>query len=83
VTRFLLVERRLGSGALAMELRLNGKTREVENGITISRLLDELALHPLQVAVEVNAEIIRREKYPGQSLQPGDTVEILTFTSGG
>ena len=66
-----------------MEIRLNGKHREIADGITISRLLEELKLQPLRVAVQVNTDIIKRERYGDVALRPGDTVEILTFMSGG
>ncbi len=66
-----------------MEIRLNGKAREVGDGITVSQLLDELKLQALRVAVQVNADIIKRERYGEVTLRPGDTVEILTFMSGG
>jgi thiamine biosynthesis protein ThiS len=68
---------------VSMEIRLNGKTREVADGITVSQLLDELTLQALRVAVQVNTDIIKRERYEEVVLQPGDTVEILTFMSGG
>jgi len=64
-------------------IHLNGKAREVAEGVTVSRLLEELKLQPLRVAVQVNQDIIKRERYGEVALQPGDTVEILTFMSGG
>ncbi len=66
-----------------MEIRLNGKAREVSDGITVSQLLDELKLQALRVAVQVNTDIVKRERYGAVAIQPGDTVEILTFMSGG
>ena len=66
-----------------MEIQLNGKSREVADGTTISRLLEELKLQPLRVAVQVNMDIIKRERYGEVAFRPGDTVEILTFMSGG
>ncbi len=66
-----------------MEIRLNGKTREVADGITVSQLLGELKLQALRVAVQVNTDIVKRERYDEVALQSGDTVEILTFMSGG
>jgi len=68
---------------IAMEITLNGKTREVADAITITQLLDELKLHPLRVAVQVNLDIIKRDRYEAATLQPGDTVEVLTFMAGG
>jgi len=64
-------------------IHLNGKAREVAEGVTVSRLLEELKLQSLRVAVQVNQDIIKRERYGEVALQPGDTVEILTFMSGG
>ena len=66
-----------------MQIRLNGKVREVAEGITVRRLLDELGLHPMRVAVQQNLDIIKRERYEEGVLQPGDTVEVLTFMAGG
>jgi sulfur carrier protein len=66
-----------------MTIHLNGKAREVVEGVTVGRLLEELKLQPLRVAVQVNQDIIKRERYGEVALQPGDTVEILTFMSGG
>ena len=66
-----------------MQIRLNGKPREVEQDITIRALLDSLKLHPLRVAVQVNETIIKRDRYGEVILKPGDTVEILTIMAGG
>ena len=66
-----------------MEIRLNGKTREVAGGISIRQLLDELGLHPMRVAVQRNEDIIKRDRYGEVVLQPGDAVEILTIMAGG
>jgi len=66
-----------------MEIRLNGKAREVAEGTTVRRLLDELGLHPMRVAVQQNQDIIKRDRYSEVVLQPGDAVEILTIMAGG
>jgi thiamine biosynthesis protein ThiS len=66
-----------------MEIRLNGKAREVAEGVSVRQLLDELGLHPMRVAVQRNEEIIKRDRYGEVVLQPGDAVEILTIMAGG
>lgn len=66
-----------------MQIRLNGKVKEVVDEITVRRLLDELGLQPMRVAVQRNLDIIKRERYEEVVLQPGDTVEVLTFMAGG
>jgi thiamine biosynthesis protein ThiS len=66
-----------------VEIRLNGKLREVAQDITIHQLLDSLKLHPLRVAVQVNEDIIKRDRYEEVILKSGDTVEVLTIMAGG
>jgi thiamine biosynthesis protein ThiS len=66
-----------------MEIRVNGKAREVAEGTSIRRLLEELGLHPTRVAVQRNQDIIKRDRYEAVVLQPGDTVEVLTIMAGG
>lgn len=66
-----------------MQISLNGKTREVGEGATIRQLLDELRLQPERVAVQVNLEIVKRERYGDVVLKAGDAVEVLAFMAGG
>lgn len=66
-----------------MEIRLNGKAREVSDGVSVLQLLQLLELHPQRVAVMVNEEIVRRERHAEVVLHPGDKVEVLTIMAGG
>jgi thiamine biosynthesis protein ThiS len=66
-----------------MHITLNGKAREVVEGLSVQQLLAELRLQPARVAVQVNLDIIKRERYADVILRPGDTVEVLTFMAGG
>lgn len=62
---------------------VNGEPRELEEGTTLSGLLTELALSGPGVAVEVNAEVVRRARHAEHRLAAGDRVEIVTFVGGG
>ena len=66
-----------------MQIRVNGKIREVAEGITLSELLTHLNVHPLRVAMQLNTEIVKRARYGEVVLKEGDVVEILTFMAGG
>ncbi len=66
-----------------MEIMLNGKPRDVTDGITVQQLLEQLALQPARVAVQVNLDIIKRERYGEVTVKPGDVIEVLTFMAGG
>jgi sulfur carrier protein len=46
-------------------------------------LLNELNINPLRVAVQLNLEIVRRERYENTVLKAGDRLEIITFMAGG
>jgi thiamine biosynthesis protein ThiS len=66
-----------------MEIQLNGKARMVSDGATVRQLLDELRLQPERVAVQVNLDIVKRDRYGEVVLKAGDAVEVLTFMAGG
>lgn len=66
-----------------MELMVNGKKLEVTDGATITALLEELNINPLRVAIQLNLEIIKRERYDTTTLRAGDKLEIITFMAGG
>jgi sulfur carrier protein len=66
-----------------VNVSINGEDRELKDGLTITELLGELGLSHQRVAVEVNAEVIRRAAHPEHRLADGDQVEIVTFVGGG
>ena len=66
-----------------MEIRLNGKARDVRDRITVAELLEELSIHPERVAVLVNQEIVKKPSYASATLRDGDAVEVLTVMAGG
>lgn len=66
-----------------MEIRLNGETRDVGDGISIHDLLEDLGLGARRVAVERNRDIVPRASYAEIVLQPGDVVEVVQFVGGG
>ena len=66
-----------------VKLFVNGEPREVPEGTTVAKLLEILGAATDQVAVEVNAEVVRRAAHAARALGPGDKVEVLTFVGGG
>ena len=65
-----------------MRVIVNGQAREVENGMTILRLVEAGGLSPQKVAVELNRRLLRTEKYATE-LKANDEIEIVTFVGGG
>ena len=65
-----------------MQIKLNGKIIQTESK-TIANLLEEYAIAAKGVAVAVNLEVIKQEKWDSYSLKENDVVECLTFMGGG
>jgi len=66
-----------------LQVRLNGKDRQVEEGHTVRSLLESLELHPSLVVVELNREILERQAYADVAVRDGDTIELVHFVGGG
>jgi len=66
-----------------VEITLNGQSRQIADGTTIARLLEQLNLSTPYVAVEVNLQVLPRQRHAEQRLAQGDRVEIVTFVGGG
>ena len=66
-----------------MEIRLNGESRDVADGLSVAELLDVLGLGGRRVAVELNLDIVPRESFGTVQLSAGDVVEVVQFVGGG
>jgi sulfur carrier protein len=66
-----------------VQITVNAETRQVAEAITVAALLDELQLTGKLVAVEVNLELVPRQRHAQQHLAAGDRVEIVTLVGGG
>lgn len=64
-------------------ITVNGEKRTLENPVTVTEYLKDCNYVPVQVVVELNEEIIKRETYDTTVLKDGDVVEILQFMGGG
>jgi len=65
------------------KIQLNGNTYEIKNGTNLDELINKLKLHKNKVAIEVNGEIIEKNKYLDLTLNKNDKVEIVHFIGGG
>ncbi len=66
-----------------MEIIFNGKARQIQDGICIQELLDQMQLDCMQVVVEHNNNIIPRQRLAETSLNNGDALEVIHFVGGG
>ena len=66
-----------------MTLIINGEDREFVSISTVSTLLEQLNMKPDRVAVELNRELLPRDRWAATQLRDGDTLEIVHFVGGG
>lgn len=66
-----------------VEIRLNGEARDVADSVSLAGLLEVLGVAKRRVAVELNRDIVPRERYATTRLAPGDVVEVVQFVGGG
>ena len=65
------------------KIQLNGNTYEIKHGTNLDDLINKLKLHKNKVAIEVNGEIVEKNKYINLILNKDDKVEIVHFIGGG
>ena len=65
------------------KIQLNGDRYEINDGTNLNELLNKLKIQKNKVAIEVNGEIVEKNKYPNLILNKGDKVEIVQFIGGG
>lgn len=66
-----------------MRVQVNGETKDVDEGLTLAQLVEQLRLAPERLAVELNLAVVRRADWPTTRLCEGDRVEIVHFVGGG
>lgn len=66
-----------------LKITLNGETREMATGCTVSDVLAANGYAGRKVAVEINREIVPKSQHEGHALRDGDRVEIVHALGGG
>ncbi|MBQ3902627.1 MAG: sulfur carrier protein ThiS [Lachnospiraceae bacterium] len=67
-----------------MVITVGGNKKEVEDGLTVSKLIElENVETPEYVTVSVNEEFIDQEDFETHALKEGDEIEFLYFMGGG
>src|SRR5205807_10319980 len=64
-------------------ITLNGKPRQVADGVSLLELLKELDVAPSRVVIEHNREIRRKDDFAKAVVHAGDELELVYFVGGG
>ena len=65
------------------KIQLNGDPYKINTGTNLNELLNRLKIQKNNIAIELNGEIVEKNKYPKIILNKGDKVEIVHFIGGG
>jgi len=68
---------------MGMTIYLNGKKDDIEDNMSISKLLKFRNIRPEVVTVELNEEIVEKDKYQAILLKPEDKLEFVYYMGGG
>jgi len=69
-----------------MKLQINGEERDFSDApapFTLAALVESLGMKADRVAVELNRDIVPRDRWPETQLQEGDRLEVVHFVGGG
>jgi sulfur carrier protein len=69
-----------------MNLQINGEERafpDAPDPFTLTALIETLGMKPDRVAVELNRDIVPRDRWTEIQLHQGDRLEVVHFVGGG
>lgn len=66
-----------------MKLIINGESRDLTGVATLSDLIAQLGMKADRVAIELNRELISRDRWAATELSDDDKLEIVHFVGGG
>jgi thiazole synthase len=66
-----------------LQLIINGEPKTVPDPLSVAELLEQMGYDRQRIAVELNCNLVPRVQQPGQRLNNGDHVEIVTLVGGG
>ena len=66
-----------------MQVKINGETHTLDDGIMLSGLLQQLDLEGRRIAVEINESIVPKSLHSKTAIEPDDQIEIIHAIGGG
>ena len=66
-----------------MTLTINGENREFASVSTVADLISQLGMKADRVAIELNRDLLPRDRWSSTQLSDGDKLEIVHFVGGG
>ena len=68
---------------LVLHIRVNGEDRETAGNASLDDLVGEFSLPKERIAIELNGQVVRRDRWKETVVADGDRIEIVHFVGGG
>ena len=65
------------------KIKINGRKTIIKENTTIFEVLKKFRIDEKKVAVELNGEILVKNKYKKKKIKKNDQIEIVQFIGGG
>ena len=66
-----------------INIKLNGKKNNVDDQISLNKILKDFNIPTNRVAIELNKEIVNKKKLSSIKIRNNDSIEIVHFIGGG
>lgn len=66
-----------------IKIMLNGQEKEINSGLSVKDLVEDLELDLEKIAVEMDLEIINLDEFASTNIRDGAQIEIVHFIGGG
>ena len=72
-----------GEPVTMITVTINGKQQQLDGPTTIAAYVQTLPVDQRHVAVALNGEVVRRDRWPHTTIEDGNVIEIVRMVGGG
>ena len=66
-----------------MKIIVNGEEKDVQDSITVDKLLSQLGIKDKTMAAAIDMQVIKKDDWETREIKEGEKVEFLHFVGGG
>ncbi len=66
-----------------MNIKVNGRDHTFDDPINLTQLIEKIEVKQSLFVIELNKDIIHKDKYDNVYLKEDDKVEVVSFVGGG
>ncbi len=66
-----------------MQIKVNGKTYNFDDNITLEKVINQLNISTNNIIAEVNGIVVSKEKFSNTVIENNAVIELVKFVGGG